>query len=310
MVSWLGCWTPQPPNNQTTQLPNHPNMQLVLLHSTPITLFILALYYYWFAVADRYAIFLYNHLGATPFDGITTSRYWMSGLVVSGAVMILYTGALCARALLFRAVRFPDWRRVWALCAIPLAIGIPLITMTQNAPTLPFSIAIVCAIAALLGLTFALMPASLATRHPAELVWLALDGLGIAVVLQFFWAIELPSRLPSVNATMAYSVSFGSIIFAALWLGAIGVARARRNAATPSASALFIAGVCWTYLALPLAHYLFATPPAFQYITAASNFFASNAAMQVLTWLVAAALAFGATRLRQFRQFQPAHSRG
>jgi len=39
-----------------------------LLHAVPISLFVLGLFYYWFDVADRYAIFLYGHLGATPFD--------------------------------------------------------------------------------------------------------------------------------------------------------------------------------------------------------------------------------------------------
>lgn len=58
-----------------------------LLHAVPICLFILGLFYHWFAVADRYAVFLYEHLGATPFDDVTSSRYWMSGLVASGAVV-------------------------------------------------------------------------------------------------------------------------------------------------------------------------------------------------------------------------------
>ena len=63
-----------------------------LLHAAPICLFVLGLFYYWFAIADRYAVFLYDHLGATPFDAITSSRYWMAGLVASGAVMVAYTG--------------------------------------------------------------------------------------------------------------------------------------------------------------------------------------------------------------------------
>ena len=61
-----------------------------LLHAVPISLFVLGLFYYWFAVADRYAVFLYEHLGATPFDAATSSRYWMAGLVAAGAVMVIY----------------------------------------------------------------------------------------------------------------------------------------------------------------------------------------------------------------------------
>jgi len=66
---------------------------MALAHAVTITLFIFALFYKWFAVDDRYAVFLYNHLNATPFDEVTSSRYWMSGLVVSGAVMVLYIAA-------------------------------------------------------------------------------------------------------------------------------------------------------------------------------------------------------------------------
>ena len=41
---------------------------LILAHAAPITLFILALFYKWFALDDHYAVFLYGHLNATPFD--------------------------------------------------------------------------------------------------------------------------------------------------------------------------------------------------------------------------------------------------
>ncbi|HRJ62455.1 MAG TPA: hypothetical protein PKZ99_14885, partial [Azospirillaceae bacterium] len=61
-----------------------------LLEAALISLFILVVYYYWFAVANRYAIFLYGHTAdgippAQPFDATTSSRYWMAGLVVAGA---------------------------------------------------------------------------------------------------------------------------------------------------------------------------------------------------------------------------------
>ena len=32
-----------------------------LLEAVPISLFVLGLFYYWFAVANRYVIFLYGH---------------------------------------------------------------------------------------------------------------------------------------------------------------------------------------------------------------------------------------------------------
>ena len=48
------------------------------MHAVAIAAVVGALIVYWFGVADRYAVFLYDHLGAGPFDGVTTSRYWMA----------------------------------------------------------------------------------------------------------------------------------------------------------------------------------------------------------------------------------------
>ena len=70
-----------------------------LLHALPVTALVLCLFYYWFAVADRYTVFLYYHdMGSlypdtSPLSGVTSSRYWMAGLVASGAVLALYGAA-------------------------------------------------------------------------------------------------------------------------------------------------------------------------------------------------------------------------
>ena len=125
------------------------------LRPCPICLFVLGLFYYWFAVADRYAIFLYGHTApgiplAQPFDAMTRSRYWMAGLVAAGAVMVIYIvfnwflGRLAIRR--GQHYRPPAWWRVWVLCALPLIIGIPAITMTRNTPTLPLGLAAACVV--------------------------------------------------------------------------------------------------------------------------------------------------------------------
>ncbi|MBI4759521.1 MAG: hypothetical protein HY783_11090 [Chloroflexi bacterium] len=158
-----------------------------MLHAVLISLIILSLFYYWFAVADRYAIYLYGHLGATPFDDVTSGRYWMSGLVASGAVMIVYTIAnwLLGQVAAFRRqdYRPPAWWRVWILCVTPLAVGIPTITMTLNWPTLPPANATVCVVITLTGLALALAPGSLAAQRPFDLGWLMFDGVGLMTSL-------------------------------------------------------------------------------------------------------------------------------
>ena len=123
------------------------------LYAAPVSAAVLGLFYYWFAVADRYSVFLYEHLGATPFDATTSSRYWMCGLVAAGIVMLIYISVNWVLGRIARrrdeAYRPPSWHRVWLACAIPLIVGIPAITMTFNQPVLPLSLALACAMATL-----------------------------------------------------------------------------------------------------------------------------------------------------------------
>jgi len=67
-----------------------PGQRRILLHALISSGMILSLFVYWFGVANRYIVFLYE-LGAGPFDPPTVSRYWMSGLVASGVVLVFYT---------------------------------------------------------------------------------------------------------------------------------------------------------------------------------------------------------------------------
>jgi hypothetical protein len=271
------------------------------LYAVPISLSVLGLFYYWYAVADRYAIFLYEHLGATPFDKITGSRYWMAGLVACGAVMCLYTITTWllgqVAALQHQNYTPPTWWHVWLLSASPLIIGIPTITMTFNQPTLPFPYAIACLVTTLVGLAFALAPGSLAAQRPSDLGWLVLDGLGLMPALLLLRAIELPNR-GLVGVPLAYIVAIGSILGGAVWLGTMTGLRAWRHRSWPTASALFVAGLCLSYLLMPLVHHLFFTPRDYRYISTSSNFFAFNFGIQLMVFFVAGILAVGFTRLR------------
>jgi len=275
-----------------------------ILHAAPVCLFVLGLFTYWFAVADRYAVFLYNHMGATPFDSRTSSRYWMAGLVAAGAVMVLYTMAnwFAARiyGLRYAVYSPPAWWQVWLLCAIPLGAGIPAITMTANSPTLPPATAAACAAAALIGLALALAPGRLAAEQPAELGWLALGGLGLVPVLFLLRAPELPGRGLLSSAT-AWRLAGGGVAAGVIWLGVISVLRAQRAQRRPpmEAAPLFLSGLGLTYVLLPLVHYWLFTPPDFRYITAASNFFAFHPAVQFVDLCGAAILAAAAVQFQE-----------
>ena len=60
-----------------------------------------------------------------------------------------------------------------------------------------------------------------------------------------------------------------------------------------------MAGLCLSYLLMPLVHHLLFAPPAYRYISATSNFFALSVGVQSLAFFVAALLAVGSTRLRR-----------
>ena len=276
-----------------------------LLFSTAISLFILGLFYYWFAVADRYTIFLYGHLGATPFDTVTSSRYWMSGLVACGAVMLLYVTAnwLIGRlaALRHRPYHPPAWRHIWAFSLPALAIGIPAITMTLNSPTLTPSLAAACVLATLIGLALALAPGGMASRRPMDLIWLVFDGLGLMPSLLLLRTLELPSR-GLIALPTALIASVGGTIAGAVWLLVMTRLRAWRRKPTPRAHELCVAGLCLSYLLMPLAHHLLVTPAEYRYITTGANFLAYNLPLQLTAFLVAGALSRGATRLRARRR--------
>ena len=288
-----------------------------LVDASAIVLLVLAVYYYWFARADRYIVFLYGHTApgielTQPFDAITSSRYWMAGLVAAGVVMALYTAAnwIGGRIAARRGAAFgtPDWWRVWVLCALPLAVGIVAITMTANMPTLPFSLAAASAAAALIGLALALLPGRWAAEQPDDLLWLTLDGMALIPALLLLRAIELPGRGLSVSPIVAWFVAIGGLVGGAVWLAILSVLRRWGGQESPGAAAIFLAGVGLSYVLMPLAHYLTAGPPGFRYISNSANFFATNPWLQLLAFAAAAGLALGATWFRRWIAHREASS--
>lgn len=272
-----------------------------------ISVFVLGLFYYWFGVADRYAVFLYEHLGSTPFDAVTSSRYWMAGLVAAGMLLVF---SIALHGLLGRlrpGYHPPAWPRVWLLCAPFLLAGIPLITMTLNAPTLPAALAFSCALAALAGVALAIWPAEWAARRPLDLILLGLDGAGLMLPLLLLRALEAPGRGLHVSPALSYTIAAGSLLAGAGCLIVTTLVRRWRRRSMPGAGALLAAGACVAYLLMPLAHHLFFTPAGYSYISTASNFFTFDLRLQAATWVVVIGLAVGISRLGRAWQRSPAN---
>lgn len=272
-----------------------------LAHGLPAAGLVLALFTYWFAYANRYEVFLYEHLGATPFHAVTRSRYLMAGLVAAGAVLIAYAAVtwLLGRLAHQREPSYhpPPWWRVWLAAAPWVVIGVPAITLTMNAPTLPAWLALGCAGVTLFGLALAFMPGEWAATRPVDLAWLVFDGAGLTPVLLLLIVLGLPARA-LLSPAIVYGVAFGALAASLIWLGVMSVFRAFLDRPLDDWRPLLMAGLCLSYLVLPLVHYLTASP-GLHYMTAATNFFTASWAIQVAIWALAALLAYGATSLRR-----------
>ncbi|MCA9911506.1 MAG: hypothetical protein KC519_22785, partial [Anaerolineae bacterium] len=233
------------------------SLQIALMFAVPVVALVFYLFYLWFAVLDRYFIFLYFHdMGAgfdtTPFGAITASRYWMSGLVTAGAVLVPYVLSHFVLGRIMRTFRTPDWRHVWLRCAVPLAVTIPLMVMTVNDPVMPITTAAQITVVMLIGLALALMSGRLAAERPLDFIWLALDGIAPAFLLLILVSVEDLARWQArgearyINMFIIVSIGgmFGLLVMTAL--------RWWRRMKPPTSWAWLVSSLVIAYLLLPL----------------------------------------------------------
>lgn len=288
-----------------TRPTTNPSWRAAALHALPALALILYLLIRWFAVADRYFIFLYYHdmgpgFDTTPFGRETVSRYWMSALVADGAVLIACTVGGWIAGRVRKTFRPPGWWRVWLIGAPVLIVAVPLITMTANDPTLPLWNALQVTVAALAGWALALLVSATAVRQPDALFWLALDAGGLFLLL-----LALSSGLSNLgrwlaNGQTTYVVYLSVAVGLALvWLLIVIGLRAWRRAPAADPLSLLAAAFALTYLVLPITHHvLVALTEGYVYITNSDNLFAATVPIQLLAWALLAGIAFGVARLR------------
>jgi hypothetical protein len=275
-----------------------------VLFALPVVVAILAAEYTWFAVADRYIVFLYYHdMGpfvpdTSPFSAVTASRYWMSGLVVCGAVMLFYTvvNGLCG--LVLADYLPPDWRRVWVLCAVPVVIAIPAITMTVNAPVLPLWNAAQVTLATLAGLAVALLPGEWAAAQPVNLVWLACDGWGLTWVVYGITAAQFLPRWLRTGGTQWIIGWALALVVGVVWLLVMSGLRFWRRKQVPGSGEVLLAGAGIAYLLMPLFHHVSFTD-GYYYISNSDNFFAQKVWFQGVVWLACVVFVVALTGFRR-----------
>ena len=282
-----------------------------LLIAVPIFAFVISLFYTWFAVLDRYRIFLYFHVmrpgfDTTPFGWVTVSRYWMSGLVAGGAVMLPYMAINLLLGRVVRTFRAPVWWRLWTLFAVPLLIAIPTIVMTVNDPVLPLVNAMQVTVATLIGLALAVMLGQVVAERPVACIFLMIDGFALACLLSSLTNFEGYPRWLAWRSASAINRQLGALAVAVVLLVVTTAFAYWRRAELSDAVTGFVACLNITYLFLPLYHHLFwcsdsgswTDPDYFSYIPDADNYFAQGTLFQIGVWIVVALIALGVTRLR------------
>lgn len=267
-----------------------------MLYSLLIVAVMLRLFFYWFSEADRYRIFLYEHLGAQPFDARTVSRYWMTGLVAAGIVSLGYGlfNWVVARTMgtFKRKYTPPNWLLVWLWSILPVGTGIVWITTTQNTPVLPQSIALGVAATAILGLFPALAIGTEMAFPTWRIFGTFIAAGGVIPIVLLLRAIELPAQ-GILSAKQAMSMAFGGVIFGVIWL-TVAIAVFQHQQIHLNRLDIVLFGGYLTYEILPLVHYLLLTPTPYHYITVTDNFFAKSFVIQIISWLAAISSVIGA----------------
>jgi hypothetical protein len=285
---------------------------LELAFAAPIVVGVLGLFYTWYAVRDRYFIFLYYHdmgpgFDGSPFGWVTLGRYRMSALVASGAVMVPYVALNLVLGRALRAYRPPVWWRVWLCCALPLLVAVPAITMTVNSPVLPPVYAAQVTAVLLVGLALALFLGRVAAERPLTFLLALIDGGALAIL---FVSLAILERYPGWLARGRTVFIYVHLFVVAAGLGLLaamtGLYALWRRVQAPGAVTSLAAGLNVAYLFVPLSHHLFfctdsgtfLDPNYFTYIPSADNYFARSAWIQMGVWLVVALIALGSNRFR------------
>lgn len=242
---------------------------------------------YLFGYADRKVVFLYEHLGLTPFDKMTSGRYWMVGFVLSGFLTALYLISQPIVRFLIQPEKI-SWKSIVKLSVIPMNVGVVLITMNVGEPKMSFLIAVSSALALTIGiiLGFSVID-DLMDDLKSTFIYLTY-GAGLVPFLLFFRVIELPEKgILTINSSIIVAMI---LIFGGFFWLLICYRLFMHN--RPKWVNVIKGTLAMGYIGLPLLHYLIATPKGIPYITSADNFFAENMVLRVSNWLLLILIVF------------------
>jgi hypothetical protein len=169
--------------------------------------------------------------------------------------------------------------------------------MNVNSPVMPFSIAIACVFAASAGLAIGLYSAEIFLSDTKKFFIIGIDGFALVPPLILILALGLPSK-GILKMPVAIAISSVSVIFSLGWLLIITFLYKWKNITPAKGYEILISGLYFSYLVLPMVHYLFSTPPGNPYITSSDNFFPDSFYLKILTWVTVLLIIFLASRFR------------
>jgi len=219
-------------------------------------------------------------------------------LVASGIVLIGYTVFNLLAHAFIRDYRPPKWEIVWKHSVFILAL--PLFAMLVFLGTLPMPALLSFWILVVLfcGLALALYAGSYIAKSYRKSVWAFFDGLGLVPLFVLLPAIGVVLQRPSLPIVLVIVIPVGAICAGVFWFWIMTHVYRRFRQPFPSSFHIVLSGLAISFLVLPLLHYVTSRPGHVRYITASSNFFASNPWIQIAAFLIAVGLATAANRRR------------
>ena len=277
-----------------------------IFHSSSISVVVFAFYYLWFVFLDRRLIFLYGHMHHSPFDVFTASRHWMTGLVVSGVILIFYTGANLLIKKFRHSYQLPDWKIVWQYsCLILILPLLALLTFTGK-PPMPVLLSLWILVILFIGLKLALYVSNFIVTDFRQSMWLFFDGLALAPILTVIApSIAYGLRRSSLQGMYILILPLVVIGLGLFWFLIMTILLKRFRQPYPSLVNTFLSGLTMSYLLLPLVHYVGSRPGYVRYITNSENFIPNNFWLQVVALLIAAGMIWIVGRWRKVVTFIP-----
>jgi len=263
---------------------------------------VLFLYSLWFLVLDRRFVFLYGHLHSTPFDFRTASRYWMTGLVANGVVLIAYTIVNLVIKKVRRDYQLPDWKVIWKYVCLILILPLFIILTFVGKPPTPALLSFWILVVLFAGLRLVLYASNFIVSNFRRSVWAFFDGLALLPILQLL-PLSVDYGLRKSSPPVIVIVPLVTILIDLLWFWIMTLLYKRFKQPFTFSLNIFLSGLVSSYLLLPLLHYINSRPGHIRYISDSANFFANEIWLQVTTFLVVVAVLWLVGRWRKNNDF-------